>query len=80
MFVSGPVGTSVTGDDDRPIVSAIHGDRVRRDRLDARLWERRAVEAALSVDVSRDDELPLERVRRSGRHGDVGPAGELEHP
>ena len=54
-------------------------DGVGRDRLGARLRQRRAVEAALAVHVRGDDELALERPvgTRGDRH--IRAASELEH-
>ena len=80
MFVSGPVGTSVTGCRRCPDGVGDPGDGVGRDRLDARRRERRAVEPALAVDVRGDDELPLERLGGARRDRHVAPSRQLEHP
>ncbi len=61
---------------DRPLHEV---DRVLAERLVPRRRQRRAVEAAVAVDVRCDHQLPLERTIRAGRDRDVGATDEVEH-
>ena len=79
MFVSGPVGTSVTGAGWRRSAPPGSRRRAASHRPPARRRQRRPVEAALAVDVRGDGELPYERPVGTGRHRHVGAADELEH-
>ena len=77
-FVNGPVGTSVTGRAAAATAPAIHSTASRETGSTFGGGQRRPVEPALAVDVCRDDELALQRLRRSGGDGHVRAARELQ--
>ena len=62
---------------DRPLHEV---DGVLTERRPARRGQRRAVETAFAVDVGRDGELPDEGPIGARRDGNIGAAGEVEHP
>ena len=79
MFVSGPVGTSVTGTGLAAIVRSHEVDCALASGAALRGRQRRAVDAAVAVHVGRHDQLAHERPVGAGRDRDVAPPGEVEH-
>ena len=79
MFVSGPVGTSVTGRGCAESVLAIQSIACSGSRLAGGWRQVGAVEAALAVDIRGDVTLSHERTLRAGGHGYVVAAKMVEH-